>query len=48
MNQKTAELVCMRVSQAIKTLDDLYVVIVVKKSGLREVVIRKKEDTEKC
>jgi hypothetical protein len=47
MTQKTAELVCMRVSQAIKTLDDLYVVIVIKQSGLREVVIRKKEDYQK-
>ena len=48
MKQKEAELVCMRVSQAIKTLDDLYAVIVIKQSGIREVVIRKKGDTEKC
>ncbi len=47
MKQKTAELVCMRVSQAIKELDDLYAVIVIKQSGLREVVIRKKEDDQK-
>lgn len=47
MNQKEAELVCIRVSQAIKSLNDLYAVIVIKSSGTREVVIRKTEDTNK-
>jgi len=48
MNQKSAELACVRVTQAIEKLTDLYVVIVVKSSGRREVVIRQKGDTEKC
>ncbi len=47
MTQKEAELTCIRVTQAIKGLDDLYVVIVLKSSGAREVVIRKKDDTFK-
>lgn len=47
MNQKQAEDACVKVTQAIKDLKDLYVVIVIKQSGRREVVVRMKNDNEK-
>lgn len=48
MNQRQAELACVRVTNAIEHLKEYYVVIIVKQSGNREVVIRQKGDHEKC
>lgn len=48
MTHTEATVACVKVSHAIKDLEDYYAVIVVKCSGRHEVVIRQKGDSAKC
>ncbi len=45
MDQETALAVALEVQEAIKDLPHLYVSIIIKESGIRQVVIRKKGGT---